>query len=131
MQLWQTTSHAIFVHSVVPADCIYRVISQTGDRIVFERLSTPRPAPKVTLKSNWHSQQQQSLCDDVSTGTRRFVREGQSGIRDVRGYTTDDQTCTRRLVRDPEPIVEKMSQFDLDLRLEGYLKMLSYKMKER
>ena len=36
-----------------------------------------RPAPKVTLKSNWHSQQQQqqSLCDDVSTSTRRLVRD--------------------------------------------------------
>ena len=30
-----------------------------------------------------------------------------SGIRDVRCYTTDDQTGTRRLVRDPEPAVEK------------------------
>ena len=32
------------------------------------RLSTPRPAPKVALKSNWHSQQQQqqqSICVDV------------------------------------------------------------------
>ena len=40
---------------------------------------TPQPAPKVTLKSNWHSQQQQqqSLCDGVSTRTRKLVT-GQS-----------------------------------------------------
>ena len=101
LQFWQTKSHAIIVHSPVPAECICRVICQSGDRILFERLSTSRPAPKVTQKSNWHSQQQQqqqqSICDDV-TSTRRLVR-----TRDVRGYTTDDQTGTRRLVRDLEP----------------------------
>ena len=109
LQFWQTKSHAIMVHSRVPADCIFGVISQIGDRTLLERLSTPRRAPKVTLKSNWLSQQQQPICDDVSTGTRRLAREIQSGTRDVRGYTTDDQTSTGRLVRDPEPAVEKKS----------------------
>ena len=118
LHVWETKSHAIIVHSLVSADCIYRVISQTGDRRLFERLSAPRPAPKVTLKSNWHSQQQQSTCDDVSTCTRRLVRQGQSGIRDVRGFTTDDHTSTRRFVRDHEPAVEKKPQFEIDLRVE-------------
>ena len=82
------------LHSPVPAECIYREISQNGNRTLFERLSTPRPAPKVTLKSNWHLQQlQQSICDDVSSGTRR-------------------------LVRDPEPVVEKKPQLEIDLRAE-------------
>ena len=95
LQFWQTKSHAIIAHSPVRADCIFRVISQNGDRILFERLSTPRPAPKVTLKSNWHSQQhQESICNGVSTSTRRLVRERQAGIRAVRGYTKDDQTST-------------------------------------
>ena len=65
LQFWQTKSHAIFVHHHVPAECIYIAISQSGDRIRFERLSTPRPAPTVKLKGNWQSkpqQQQQSLC---------------------------------------------------------------------
>ena len=53
----------------------YRVICQNGDRTLFERLSTSRPAPKVKMKSNWHSQQQQSICDDVSTSTRKLVTE--------------------------------------------------------
>ena len=38
---------------------IDRVISQSGDRLIFERLATPRPAPKVTLEGNWLTQQQQ------------------------------------------------------------------------
>ena len=38
LQFWQTKSHAIIVHSPVPAGCIYRVISQNGDRMLFERL---------------------------------------------------------------------------------------------
>ena len=45
VQFWQTMSHAIIVHSPVPADCIYRAISQNGDRMLIERLSTPRAAP--------------------------------------------------------------------------------------
>ena len=97
LQFWQTKSHAIIVHSSVSADRIYRVISQSGDRILFERLSTPRPAPKVKLKSNWHSQQQQqqqSICEDVSTSTRR-------------------------LARDLEPVFQKKPQFEIDLRVEG------------
>ena len=48
-----------------------------------------------------------------------LVRESQSGTRDVRGYTTDHQTSTRRLVRDLEPAVEKKPQFEIDLRAEG------------
>ena len=48
-----------------------------------------------------------------------LVRESQCGTRDVRGYTTDDQTSTRRLVRDLEPAVEEKPQFEIDLRVEG------------
>ena len=123
LQFWQTKSHAIIAHSPVPAD-LHLLISKTEieycpkDSQTLD--STPRPAPKVSLKSNLHSQQQQqSLCDDVSTGTRRLVRDSQSGRRDVRGYTTDDQTGTRRLVWDLEPAVEKKPQFEIDLRVEG------------
>ena len=121
LQFWQTKSHVIVVRSLVPAACICRVISQNGDRILFERLSTPRPAPKVTLKSNWHSKQkqQQSICDDVLTSTRRLVRESQSGTRDVRGYATDDHISTRRIVRVFQPAVEKTPQFGIDLRVDG------------
>ena len=54
----------------------------------------------------------------MSTSTRKLIT-GQSGIRDVRGNTTDDQTSTRKLVRDSEPVVEKKPHFEIDLRVEG------------
>ena len=54
----------------------------------------------------------------MSTCTRRLVRESQSGIGDVRGYTPDDQTSTRRLVRGSEPAVEKKPQFEIDFQVE-------------
>ena len=59
LHFWQTKSFAIITYDTVPGDCSYRVISQNGDRVSFERLATPRPAPKVTLKSKWLVQQQQ------------------------------------------------------------------------
>ena len=59
LQFWQTKSFAIMVYATIPGDCIYRVIAQNRDRVIFERLATPRPAPKITLKRNWRSQQQQ------------------------------------------------------------------------
>ena len=41
-------------------DCIHKVISQNGNRTWLERLSTPRPATRVTLRSSWHPQQHSS-----------------------------------------------------------------------
>ena len=61
----QTNESAIIVRNLVPADCIFWVISQKGDRTLFERLSTPRLAPKVTLRRG-HLQQQQPLSGFVS-----------------------------------------------------------------
>ena len=54
----------------------------------------------------------------MSTGARNLFT-GQSGIKDVRCYTTDDQTSTRKLVRDSEPVVDNKPQFEIDLRVEG------------
>ena len=48
-----------------------------------------------------------------------MARESQSGRKDVKGSTTDDQTSIRRLVRGFEPAVEKKPQFEIDLREEG------------
>ena len=88
LQFWQTKSHAIIVHSLVPADCFYRVISQNGDRILFERHPTPRPAPKVTLKSNWHSQQHhehKETCCGPNWDTRRQREATRRMIRLAQG----------------------------------------------
>ena len=76
LRFWQTKSGAIIVHNPVPADCIYRVTSQNGDRTLFKRLST-RPAPKVTLRSNWHSQQrQQPLSGSASSSSTKLDAVG-------------------------------------------------------
>ena len=117
------------IHSPMSEDCIYGVTSQNGDRILLERFSIARPVPKVTLNSNRHSQEQQllqSICHDVST--RR--RESQNGTRDVRDYTTDDQTSTRRLVRNPKSTAEKKYKFEIDLRVEGVFLKISSKQDE-
>ena len=63
--------HAVIVHSVivyrsVPSDRIYKVISQKGERTLFERLSTPRPAPEIVLMGAWQPQQQQQQQQDTS-----------------------------------------------------------------
>ena len=59
LEFWQTKSFAIMTYATIPGDCIDRVTSQNGGRVNFDRLEAPRPAPKVTLKKNWHGQQQQ------------------------------------------------------------------------
>ena len=55
MELWQTRTF-------------------TRDRVNFERLGPSRPAPRATLKKNWHSQQQQhstSGTEDLAPGNGR------------------------------------------------------------
>ena len=42
-----------------------------------------------------------------------------TGIRDVGGNTTDDQTSTRKLVQNSVSLVHKNPQFEIDLRVEG------------
>ena len=122
-------SHVIILNDLVPAECIYKVISQNGDRTLFERLSTPRLAPKVTLNSNWQSHQQQqhqqSICDVVSTSTRKLVHD-RTGIRDVRGNMTDDQTSTRKLVQYSVSLVDKGHNSKSIFEWKEYLKTLSY-----
>ena len=84
LQFWQTESYAIIERSPVLADCTYIVISQNGDPILFERLSTPPLAPKVTLKSNWQSQQQRD------TGCQK---------RHSRRSNSQKETCARFCAR--------------------------------
>ena len=50
---------AIIVYQSVPYRCIDRVVSYNGDRITFQRVLTPRPGPRVTLRDTWIPQQQQ------------------------------------------------------------------------
>ena len=54
----------------------------------------------------------------TSTSTRNLVA-GQSGIRDVRGNTTNDQTSRRKLARDSVSLFDEKPQSEINLRLEG------------
>ena len=75
----------IITHNPLPGDCIFRVNFEKGDRVWFERLSTQRPAPKVTLKRNWLVQQQQQLIRNevVNSTSKKIAKwESRSGTRD-------------------------------------------------
>ena len=82
-------------HATIPGDCIDRVTSQDGDRVIFERLETPRPAPKVTLKKNWQSQQQQHSTFNL--WKLRTQREDRAGAQDVTDHSTEADLATRKL----------------------------------
>ena len=89
---WQTKSFAIITYDTVPGDCTHRVICQIGDRALFERLATPRPAPKVMLKSNWLTQQQQQLT--LKEGVNSIAKEiatwkSKAGVRDETKNATE------------------------------------------
>ena len=52
LHFWQTKSNAIIGHNPVPPECIFQVIARNGQNVIYERLSTPRPSPKVVLRSS-------------------------------------------------------------------------------
>ena len=91
-------------YATIPGNCIDRVTSQNGERVDFERLETPRPAPKVTLKKNWQSQQQQqhsSSCTDVlSLVKTKVVKEHWTGVSDGLKRFTEVTTSTWQLGHD-------------------------------
>ena len=53
VRLSKTKSFAIMANATIPGHCIDRVTAQNGDRVIVERLATPRPASEDTLKRNW------------------------------------------------------------------------------
>ena len=95
------------------------MISQREKELLFERLSTPRPASKIVHKSAWHSQQQQQqdTPERSASGTRKPVR------KEEQGTPTDDPELpsVRKLMRSTESLVEKVvgPDFGVDLRIEG------------
>ena len=76
-QFWQTKSNAILVNDHVQAESIYRVISENGEHILFERMPTPRPAPEIILKSRWRIEQEQ-YSESASSDTWKDWRDTQS-----------------------------------------------------
>ena len=90
------------------------MISQNGDRVQFERLATPRPAPKVTLQSNWHTQQQQLTLNENATSIQEtcVTRESQAEVRDDPKNATEMELASRILVRAISKVdVEYSSQY--------------------
>ena len=69
--------------------------SQDGDRVIFERFETPRPAPKGTLKKNWQSQEEQhstSNTDVPSLWKQGTKGEDQAGAQDSRSGPRHKET---------------------------------------
>ena len=88
------------------------VISQKGERTLFERLSTPRPAPQQQQQK----QQQQDTSDSASSGIRKLK------LKEEQGNPTDNPELpsARKLKRSAESHLEKEEpEFKVDLRIEG------------
>ena len=106
MRFRQTKSFAIITYTTVPRDCNDRVTSQNGDRVLFERLATPKPPSKVTSKSYWQIQQQQQqqpqqpkLEDDTQSVWKQCATlESRAGVRDDAKHATE-RRATRQLVQ--------------------------------
>ena len=88
ISFWQTKSHATITYSTVPPDCIERVISQRGEKTIYQRSSTLRLAPRIVLRSTWHKQQQQQQQQDV-------LRSGGKLQRDTVRGPLPKQCCAR------------------------------------
>ena len=100
LENWQTKSFAIMTYPTTLGDCVDRVPSQNGERVNFERLESPRPAPKPTLKKNWYSQQQQhstSGTDAASPWKGEAEREDRAGAQDVTDHSTGADLATKKV----------------------------------
>ena len=84
LRFWQTKSHAI-KHVPVPPDCIFKVTAKKGERTLFERISPPRPAPEITLRSSWQVQQQYQQHPAPTCprrlGASRVERDTQTSVK--------------------------------------------------
>ena len=99
LEFWQTKSFAIMTYATIPGDCMDRVASQNGERVLFERLETPRLVPKVKLEKNWQSQQQHSSsCTDVPGLVKTMVvKEHWTGAQDGSKFSTEVKTSSGKL----------------------------------
>ena len=125
LRFWQTRSQPEIVHNSVPTDCIDKVISQKGERTLFERLSTPRPAPKIVIKSAWQSQQQQQPqqqqqdSESGSTRTRKLVRRVQREERErINGIQKRTQNHDAK-GNWSEVLSHFLKKKSLEIRIEG------------
>ena len=81
LTFWQTGSHAIYVLDSVPPDCIEKVVSEKDEKTLCQRLSTPRPAPRIILKNAWHQQLQHQQLQQGTFGSCWKKQERPQGGR--------------------------------------------------
>ena len=83
---------------MMQSEAKFRVLEKKGS--LDPRLETPRPAPKVTLKKNWQSQQQQqhsSSCTDVlSLVKTKVVKKYWTGVQDGSKRSTEATASPRQ-----------------------------------
>ena len=127
--------YAALCHQIV----IYKVISQKGERVLFERLSTPRSAPKVVLKSSSQKQQQQQQQQDTSesASARSWKQSARSSVKedlkDNPGNPTEDSETSRSWKQNckKDSSVEEKPEFKVVLGIERLAQDVILKDEER
>ena len=117
LQFWQTKSFAILVNDHVQTERICRVISENGEQILFERMPTPRPAPKIILKSRWRIEQEQ-YSESASSDTWKDWRDTQSSEQEneMKIETLEEQCSSSSWQQQAN---SDIPDFEIDLRIEG------------
>ena len=67
LQFWQTKSRAIVLCDSVPPHCSEKMVCLQGDKILCQRIPTPRPALKIVLKDAWQVEQGTLSSKETST----------------------------------------------------------------
>ena len=110
--------------------------------MLFERLSTPRPAPKIVLESAWQSQQhqrqqqQQDTSESASSRTGKLMQRVQREEQGQRIKVTQQRTQNY-----PAPgnwsgvlcqlLKKEKRELKIDLRIEGITQDVVLKDEER
>ena len=102
-QFWQTRPHAVILCDSVLADCIEKSgmpsRAPVENTILYQRIPTPRPAPKFVSKNAWQVQ-----------------HDNQAASNRVRRETSSTSPCARSTTE----CITWRSRSDLDLRLGAY-----------
>ena len=86
----------------------------------------------MTLRSDWHSQQQQLLSGSASSSSKKLDAVGTEN-RDVKSNTTEDpgSSSFKKLGRNSVSPVDKKPKFEIDLRVERVPQVVTWKDEEQ
>ena len=115
---------AIIVHQTVPYQCIDRVVGDNGDRIIFQRILTPRPGPRVTLRDTLRPQHQQHKeqqpqpqHSESGAYSRKPVQSGdRNGSRNKGSTVASDSLGSRKPLQAEKEVIQST---EIDLRVGG------------